>query len=46
MGLIIPTVSGKLIRSTPASSIALQTSSKNFGSALLPSSTVNLIFSP
>jgi len=34
------------ILSTPASSIALQTLSKNSGSALLPSSTVNLILSP
>ncbi len=39
-------MSGRLILSTPASSIALQTLSKNSGSALLPSSTVNLIFNP
>src|SRR3989338_6852850 len=46
IGRIIPTVSGKLILSTHASSIALHTFNKNSGSALLPSSTVNLIFSP
>ena len=45
-GRMMPTVSGRLMRSTPAADMALHTSSKNSGSARLPSSTVNLILRP
>ena len=45
-GCIIPTVSGRLILSTFASSICLHSDMRNSGSALLPSSTVNLMLSP
>ena len=45
-GLITPTVSGRLIRSTPASRMATHTLFMNSGSARLPSSRVNRILRP